>query len=280
MPSSPYGEIFRQALTTAALWHADQKKKVSDASRDPKVPYISHLMTVSALVWDAGGNETEAIAALLHDAVEDGHASLDEVHDLFGDDVARIVDHCSDATPEPGEEKAPWFVRKVHHVNRLRDIAVGTGAEPTMVVVGADKLSNVRSILVDHRAGADDLWDRFKGGLGGSVWYYSQMADVVNASLPGSMPARELRLAVSNLTAVMDEMAAGFGGADARVAEALGDAARVDGLDATAHLAFEIVRLADGASVDQAVGAVLGNWFGADHGLDEVSARVIESLAD
>ena len=107
---------------------------------------------------------------MLHDAVEDGKASLDVVREMFGDEVATIVDHCSDAAPVSAEAKPPWFMRKVEHVDNLRKIAA-SGGESTIRVVGADKLAIVRTILVDHRAGVLGFWGRFKGGMGGSAWY-------------------------------------------------------------------------------------------------------------
>ncbi len=276
MAKDPYSEKYREALGAAADWHSSQRKK----GAGPGVPYISHLMTVSALVWDDDGDETEAIAGLLHDAVEDGCATLDEVRECFGDDVARIVDHCSDAAPVDGEEKAPWFERKVHHLATLHGVASEADAAATMRVVGADKLANVRSILVDHRGGAPDLWRRFKGGLGGSVWYYSQMAALVGRVLPDSMLTRELALAVGALEEVMVVMAADFDGADTRIASELGDIATTGGVDATRYLAFELARVTvaelvrttatDGAdaadAADEArrvaVAAVLERWFG------------------
>jgi len=255
----PYGDQYLLALDRAATWHANQTKKGTGR------PYISHLLTVSAVVWEDGGSETEAIAALLHDAIEDGCASLAEVRDLFGPEVATIVDHCSDSAPLPGEEKAPWFPRKTEHVAGLRRLVGDAGIAPTMRVVGADKLTNVRSILIDHRAAADGLWGRFKGGLGGSVWYYNEMADIIAGALPDSMVAAELRLAVDTLTAVMHDMAPQFGDLPSTLAPLLGDLAVDRGCDATHHLAFELARVTIAAASSRtrpATADVLAKWLG------------------
>jgi len=270
-----YTDKYLLALDRAATWHITQPKK------GPETPYISHLLTVSALVWDDQGSETEAIAALLHDAVEDEGATLDQVRELFGPEVADIVDHCSDAAPMPGESKPPWFHRKTEHVEKLRTLASHPENLPTTRVVAADKLANVRSILVDHRGGHGDLWGRFKGGLGGSVWYYSQMAAIVGSSIPDSMLARELRTAVGDLTTVMTDITAGFGGHDRTIAEALGDIAIDRGSDATDHLAFELSRRIRLATTDPeaAIAKVLSAWFGAHHGSDDVSVRVLATIA-
>jgi len=243
MSSDMYTKTYGKALKTAAKWHRDHARKQTTT------PYITHLLTVSALVWEGGGNETEAIAALLHDAVEDRKATLGDVRDKFGDEVATIVDHCSDAAPAPGEAKEPWLARKVAHVDKLRKIAAD-GGDSTIRVVGADKLANLRTILVDHRGGAADIWGRFKGGLGGSAWYYGEMAATVESTLPDSMLARELRLAVDDLDALMADTTAGLDGLDHRLASALGDTAKIGAHDATRFLALELARVANGHADD------------------------------
>lgn len=278
MADDLYTPLYREALDRAAKWHNGQIRKGSG------VPYISHLLTVSALVWEDSGNETEAIAALLHDAVEDSRATISDVRDLFGNVVATIVLNCSDSTPTPGEVKAPWFERKVGHLAHLRTVASQRDAESTMRVVGADKLANVRSLLVAHRGDVSDLWGRFKGGLGGSVWYYSEMAELVGGALPGSMLARELRLAVDGLVAIMNEVKAenpeGSEATMGRVAADLGDAAISGDVDATEFLAFEIGRAVaarDDVSGSAAAMSVLGRWLDRPESL--TSARTSQILA-
>lgn len=269
-----YTDQYMLALDRAATWHISQPKKGRET------PYISHLLTVSALVWDDHGTQTEAIAGLLHDAVEDECATLDEIRELFGAEVANIVDHCSDAAPMPGQPKAPWFRRKTEHVQKLRTLAADPENAPTMRVVSADKLSNVRSILADHRGGHADLWGRFKGGLGGSVWYYSKMAAIVGSSLPDSMLSRELRSAVGDLSTVMADIAAGLGGLDRTIAAVLGDIAIDRGSDATNHLAFELARRIGLATTDpgSTIESVLSAWFGDHRRSHDVLDQVLTTI--
>ncbi len=250
-----YGEDYHRAFDAAASWHAVQKRKGTE------IPYISHLLAVSSLVWEDGGDETEAISALLHDAVEDTEATIADVRDQFGDSVAQIVAHCTDADPVDGSSKAPWFDRKVVHINHLRDVAGSEKGASTMRVVGADKLANARSILADHHAGAPGLWGRFKGGLGGTVWYHQEMTANVELALSGSMVARELRNVVDEMVSVMDDLSAGLGDVSERIGAELGDTAISGGLGATRHLSFELARAANADDPEVALMRVLMAWL-------------------
>jgi (p)ppGpp synthase/HD superfamily hydrolase len=158
---------FENALVYAAQLHAGQKRKGSDT------PYISHLLAVTAIALDHGSTENEAIAALLHDAVEDqgGQETLEEIRRRFGDQVAEVVAACSDTDESP---KPPWRVRKEEFVERLR-------TEPSSVrlVVAADKLHNVRDVLRNYRIHGDDLWSCFKGGRDGTHWYYRAVVEAL-----------------------------------------------------------------------------------------------------
>ncbi|NIP42773.1 MAG: HD domain-containing protein [Aliifodinibius sp.] len=153
-----------EAFAYAYKLHADQKRKGSDT------PYIAHLMSVAARVYEMGGSETEIIAALLHDSVEDqgGRTVLDEIHDRFGDEVAQIVLNCSDSMGKP---KPPWRERKVAFLARIK-----TFDESTLRVVLADKTHNVSSTLLDLKTNAQStVWKKFNGGKSGSIWYYTQL---------------------------------------------------------------------------------------------------------
>jgi (p)ppGpp synthase/HD superfamily hydrolase len=156
---------FSEALSYVAALHADQRRKVSGE------PYLAHLLAVAAIVMEHGGNEDEAIAALLHDAVEDqgGIATLDEIRRRFGPAVAEIVEGCTDAIGSP---KPPWRQRKEAHIARLRD------ASPSVrLVVAADKLHNASSLVREYRRRGESLWASFHGGRDGTLWYYRAMAD-------------------------------------------------------------------------------------------------------
>ena len=154
---------FTSALVYATELHQEQQRKVSG------VPYVAHLLRVAGIVLEYGGNEDEAIAALLHDAVEDqgGMPVLDEIRRRFGDTVASTVLGCSDAHARP---KPPWRDRKQAHVDHVR------AASPSIrLVVAADKLDNARSLLREYRIRGESLWNFFHGGRDGTLWYYDAM---------------------------------------------------------------------------------------------------------
>ena len=170
---------FAEALLFASQLHERQVRKGS------QVPYISHLLGVTALVLQDGGNETEAIAALLHDAVEDqgGMETLAEIQDRFGEQVAEIVLACSDTTASP---KPPWRDRKQAYLEHLES------ASPQVLRVSlADKLHNARSILRDIHIQGNAIWDKFNGGKTGTLWYYRSLYEFFSANRPGYM-AEEL----------------------------------------------------------------------------------------
>lgn len=157
---------FDEALVFATRLHARQVRKGSG------IPYISHLLAVAALVLEYGGNEDEAIAALLHDAIEDqgGEATRREIRQRFGDTVVEIVNGCTDADTIP---KPPWRPRKEAYIAHLRY------ASPSVLLVSAaDKLHNTRSILGDYRVVGEQLWQRFKAGKEGTLWYYRALLTV------------------------------------------------------------------------------------------------------
>ena len=158
---------FAEALSYVTALHAEQRRKVSGE------PYLAHLLAVAAIVMEHGGDEDEAIAALLHDAVEDqgGMATLDEIRRRFGATVAEIVEGCSDTVVSP---KPPWRQRKEAHIDHLRD------ASPSVrLVVAADKLHNVASLAREYRRRGESLWAIFHGGRDGTLWYYRAATDAL-----------------------------------------------------------------------------------------------------
>ena len=157
---------FQDALSLAFRLHDGQKRKGT------QVPYFSHLMGVAALVLEDGGNEDEAIAALLHDAVEDqgGLQTLEDIRQKFGQHVAEIVDGCTDAYTQP---KPPWKQRKQAYLAHL------TQAPPEVLRVSlADKLHNARSIYADLQRNGSSTWMRFNGGREGTIWYYRSLVEI------------------------------------------------------------------------------------------------------
>jgi (p)ppGpp synthase/HD superfamily hydrolase len=158
---------FTEAMGYAAEKHATQTRKAGD------IPYLGHLLSVAGYVIEAGGTETEAIAALLHDAAEDqgGEPTLAEIRQKFGADVASIVAECSDTFETP---KPPWRERKENYVNHL------SGASDSATLVSlADKLHNAHAILRDFRANGDELWQRFSvKDPQDHLWYYRSLLEV------------------------------------------------------------------------------------------------------
>jgi (p)ppGpp synthase/HD superfamily hydrolase len=189
--NSALGPRFLRAFEFAAKKHSGQTRKAST------IPYIAHLMGVASLVLEAGGDEDIAIAALLHDVVEDcgGAPMLKEVRRRFGARVAKIVDGCTDADTSP---KPPWLERKQKYIARLKK----EDAE-TRLVSAADKLNNIRSILSDYRAIGESVWSRFNGGREGTLWYYQTLRDEFLRHKPNRI-TRDFELAVRELESLAE----------------------------------------------------------------------------
>jgi (p)ppGpp synthase/HD superfamily hydrolase len=185
------GPRFDQALQYASELHRQQMRKGTT------IPYISHLLSVTALVLEDGGSEDEAIAAVLHDAVEDqgGQATLAEIRRRFGEQVAGWVMELSDTDVLP---KPPWQERKEQYLEHL------ASASPEVLRISlADKLHNAQSLLKDVLREGEGTWRRFNGGKTGTLWYYRQLADLFQAKL-ASHRAAELVAVVSELEALAD----------------------------------------------------------------------------
>ena len=165
-----YSPRFAQALQDAANLHATQCRKGTDT------PYIAHLLAVTAIAIEHGATEDEAIAALLHDAVEDqgGKETLRLIRDRYGDNVANIVDGCSDADETP---KPPWRQRKDAYVAHL-----GQASPSVRLVAAADKLHNARDVLASYRELGENLWPRFSGGRAGTLWFYRAVTDALRGA--------------------------------------------------------------------------------------------------
>lgn len=177
---------FDDALVYASELHRKQVRKGTD------IPYISHLLAVTAIVLEHGGTEDEAIAALLHDAVEDqgGPETRETIRKSFGNNVVAIVDGCSDADTAP---KPPWCERKKAYIEHL-----ATASKSVRLVSAADKLHNARAILADYRQDREALWGRFNGGREGTLWYYRALADELR-SVESNPLTEELNRTVADL---------------------------------------------------------------------------------
>ncbi len=177
---------FDKALQYAVVVHAGQCRKGT------AIPYISHLLLVVGLALEFGADEDEAIAALLHDAVEDagGAGRLQDIRARFGPTVADIVEGCSDTEVTP---KPPWRERKEAYIDHLKGASHGI-----RLVSAADKLANVRSITQDYRIHGETVWSRFNGGREGTLWYCRALAETFKDGGPEAL-AETLGAAVDEL---------------------------------------------------------------------------------
>lgn len=185
-------ERFTQALAFASAAHARQTRKGS------ATPYMAHLLGVAAIALENGADEDQAMAALLHDCVEDQDVSVATIEEKFGPRVANIVADCTDNF---GPQKAEWRPRKEAYLATLPG-----KSKDSLLVSLSDKTHNARAIIDDFAEVGAIVWDRFKGGKEGTLWYYRALTDQFDILLPGA-PARRLGLAVTELERVATENA-------------------------------------------------------------------------
>ena len=191
MPNPAHSERYDQALLWAAQLHRGQRRKGKE------VPYISHLISVSALVWEDGGNEDQAIAALLHDAIEDAGQDHASITGRFGDAVAQIVMACTD-TDGPvaaGAAKEPWILRKTRTIETLAQ-----KPPAALLVIAADKAHNARDLMIDAKRDPAS-WQRFTPGLDGSCWYLWSLHRQLRELLPASRSVGMLGSCVTSILA-------------------------------------------------------------------------------
>src|SRR3954462_14540381 len=189
----PLTEGFDEALLFAARHHREQLRKGS------RVPYMTHLMSVSALVMEHGGTEDQAIAGLLHDAIEDapagqGGAVLADIRSRFGNAVADMVTACSDGLNDSGERKGTWQERKQAYVDGLPHKSLDA-----LLVTAADKTHNGLCIAAAVHRYEAELWETFNASPDGLAWYYTSVRNVVATRLPGTSIAAALNRAVADL---------------------------------------------------------------------------------
>lgn len=185
---------FAAALAYAEQLHRRQTRKGNS------IPYVAHLMAVCATVLEWGGDEDLAIAALLHDAVEDqgGLATLAVIRDRFGPRVADIVAACSDSTTGDQASKAPWAERKQAHLVKLaaagRDVAM---------VTAADKLHNLQAMIRDVRRDGPATMARFNAAPDRIVWFHAEVARAL-APHRASAPVAEIEDATRTLADLLE----------------------------------------------------------------------------
>jgi len=196
--TGPLTTRYDQALQFAADHHRNQCRKGS------RVPYLSHLMSVSALVLEHGGSEDQAIAGLLHDAVEDapkgqGPEVLQDITERFGDSVAEMVAACSDSLNDDGNGKAPWPERKQAYVDALEDPA--KKSDDAVLVTAADKTHNALSIARDLRDYGTGFWATFNACEHDLLWHYTAVEAAIAERLGEHTIVTALHRAVDELIA-------------------------------------------------------------------------------
>ena len=184
------GARFEFALAYANGAHRQQTRKAT------AIPYVSHLLGVASIALELGADEDQAIAALLHDAVEDqgGSARMADIEQKFGLQVASIVADCTDGEPD-GDRSTPdqWRPRKEAYLATLT-----SKPSRSLLVCLADKTHNARSIQDDLTVMGSSVFDRFTGGQVGTLWYYRRLAEAFSHLMPGPGSQR--------LRAIVDEM--------------------------------------------------------------------------
>ncbi len=178
---------FSKAVSVANYAHYDQTRKGTE------IPYIAHPLAVASLAIEFGATEDQAIAALLHDAIEDGGAEYKQVIlEAFGESILAMVQGCTDGVPDANGEKADWWDRKTAYLAHLEK-----ASDDVLLVSGADKLHNARSIVIDLQEIGPAVFERFKAGMKGTLWYYRTLSDVF--AKRNSPMAKQLEAAVSQM---------------------------------------------------------------------------------
>lgn len=209
-PRTILTDAYDRALSLARRWHAH------DVRRGTDVLYLAHLLAVSSIVLEAGGDEVQAIAALLHDSLEDAadmedyRARRDRIAALargspdrgaprLGAEVLEIVETCTDGTPAEKRAMA-WRDRKERYVRRLRE-----APERTLLVAAADKLHNARAILYGVRRQGPAVLDRFHAPPDDTLWYYRALADIFSARFDPATPSGRLASEIARIVAAIEE---------------------------------------------------------------------------
>lgn len=192
-PPASLTDCFLAAVSLASEVHGTQRRLGTE------IPYLAHLLVVAGLVLEDGGDESDAVAAMLHDAVEDGggRAMLERIRQQFGMRVASIVEGCSDSL-DPDDAR-PWRERKESYLEHLP----GVTDDAVLRVALADKVHNARSIVREYRAEGPALWERFPTRTPeDQLWYYGRLLAFFSERRDGPL-VEDLRNAVSELEALM-----------------------------------------------------------------------------
>jgi (p)ppGpp synthase/HD superfamily hydrolase len=148
------------------------------------VPFISHLMAVSALVLEHGGTAVEGAAALLHDSLEDTSTSVSVLEDAFGEEITTIVVACSDNLCQ---DPLCWRDRKGTFLASIESMSASA-----LLVTTADKLHNARDVVKMQRKRGDATFIAFEGQKDGTLWYYGEALKALEGAAPGFPGLRAL----------------------------------------------------------------------------------------
>jgi (p)ppGpp synthase/HD superfamily hydrolase len=190
----PLGQRFLDAVAMALEAHGRTRRTGTE------IPYMAHLLVVTGLVLEDGGDEDQAIAALLHDAVEDagGRPMLERIERTFGPRVAAIVEGCSDTVD--GDPDAAWIERKRRYLEHLPEVT----DDDVLRVSLADKVHNARSLVRDYRREGHTLWERLtQKTAADQLWYYGGLLEFFDRRRPGAL-TEDLRRAVDELATLVD----------------------------------------------------------------------------
>ncbi len=161
-------ERISEALALAVQAHERQVRKGTS------IPYVAHPMGVASIALEFGADEDQAIAALLHDVLEDGGPQYGPViKERFGQRVLAIVEGCTDGMPDASGQKADWGDRKRAYLAHLAE-----ASDEVLLVSGSDKLHNARAIVGDLLKIGPDVFKRFTAGRDGTLWYYRSLAEI------------------------------------------------------------------------------------------------------
>ena len=180
---------FIEAFAFAVEAHGEQTRKGGE------VPYTSHLAQVAGLVLEHGGDPSQAIAALLHDVLEDCDVAAEVLHTRFGPDVSTMVERCTDLVPgDSNDRKSPWLARKRRYIDQVR-----TSDPRTRLVVACDKLHNLRNVVSDLRVAGLSTLERFTASPPQTRWYYESVRAALGEDLPLSL--------LTEIDALLEELA-------------------------------------------------------------------------
>ena len=149
--------LIQEAFKIASHEHRDCVRKGTS------IPYISHLLSVSALVIEHGGDEVQAAAALLHDVFEDTAITELKLEESMGKEVTAIVNACSSKKFGDKKEDDPWTTKERY----LAKLNAKSNNDRSLLVALADKVHNSETCVNEYPTDPTakvDYWKKFTSG--------------------------------------------------------------------------------------------------------------------